>query len=101
VRVVPKTALARARRLVQGLVEEARYGVPFRGSRLEAALLEEQPARVRRLAAALIQEDPQTAEAVLRLEGLEPEWREAAEKALAADPRVPLDPAWVAAPAQA
>ena len=92
--VVPKIQKARARRIVQGLVEEARFGVPFSQSRLLEELLAGD-FRIHRLVAELLGADPGVAEAVLHLDGLDPVWRQAAEKAIAADPRVPLDSSWV------
>jgi len=89
---IPKTPGGRASRILRGLLEEARYGVPFLDSRLYRDLLEgKEGEKAYREVARRIRENPVLAATLAPLP-LPPEWKEAALEGRKDDPRVPLFP---------
>lgn len=89
---LPKTPEGRASRILQGLLEEALFGLPFLGSRLLRELLEGREGRkVEALVARRLRADPVLAQALLPLP-LPEAWREAAREGAKGDRRIPLFP---------
>lgn len=89
---LPKTPEGRASRILQGLLEEALFGLPFLGSRLFQELLEGREGRkAEALVARRLRADPVLAQALLPLP-LSEAWREAAREGAKGDRRIPLFP---------
>lgn len=86
---LPLSASARARRILQGLFEEAQYGVPFLNSALLEALLSE---REGQKAERLLMEALHRPALAARFKTLPlpPEWRKALEAGLKENPQIPL-----------
>lgn len=87
---LPKTPKGRASRILQGLVEEAQFGLPFLESRLLQELLQgAEGEKAATLVAQRIRTDPYLAQSLLLLP-LPPVWWEAAAQGAKGDPRIPL-----------